>query len=151
MRLSNVVNMKYSVYYDTNFVSELGRVLDENTRGNRGTSERITQVGLWIRNLLVFIQRLGNLSDVDKYNAYGDYLGFDTNLFDNGIGEIYFNIFYDRKSNRYIIFILDVEWDFSSNYLYNLMTENKFNEILKKIIREVVREALLFNKNRLLF
>ena len=43
MRLSNVVNIKYSVYYDTNFVSELGRVLDENTRGNRGTSERITR------------------------------------------------------------------------------------------------------------
>ena len=60
MQQSIVINIRYEVYYAQKFVNEVERVLNENTRDLRGTSERVTQVGFWIGNLLLFIQILIN-------------------------------------------------------------------------------------------
>ena len=70
MQQSIVINIRYEVYYAQKFVNEVERVLNENTRDLRGTSERVTQVGFWIGNLLLFIQRLGNLADFGHYTVY---------------------------------------------------------------------------------
>ena len=45
MQQSIVNNIRYEVYYAQKFVNEVERVLNENTRDLRGTSERVTQVG----------------------------------------------------------------------------------------------------------
>ena len=137
---SNVINTSYKVYYAQQFVNEVERVLNENTRGLRGSSERVMQVGLWIRNLLRFIQDIGNLNS--QYTLHGDCLGYDTTAFDNGIGKFFFTIYYDNVTDEYMIYIIDVSWAFNSNSLYNAMFESKPKERLKQIIIECVREVL---------
>lgn len=144
---SNVINTKYKVYYAKRFVNEVERVLNENTRGLRGTSERVMQVGLWIGNLLHFIQSIGNLNET--HSISGNYLCFDTTKFDNGIGKFLFTIYFDNEIEEYIVRILDVIWYFSTNRLYNLMTENKTEQRLKRLIDEWVRDALI-NRRSLL-
>ena len=143
MQQSNVINMSYEVYYAQKFVNEVKRVLNENTRDLKGTSERVTQVGLWIENLLLFIQRLGNLADMSSYIIYDNCIGFDTNMYDEGIGELFFNVYFDKEKGLYVVYILDVNWDFKSNHLYNTMYENKSREHIMKLIRETVHEALV--------
>lgn len=143
MQQSNVINMSYEVYYAQRFVNEVKRVLNENTRDLRGTSERVTQVGLWIENLLLFIQRLGNLADMNSYIIYDNCIGFDTNMYDEGIGESFFNVYFDKEKGLYVVYILDMNWDFKSNHLYNTMYENKSKEHIMKLIRETVHEALV--------
>lgn len=39
MQQSIVINIRYEVYYTQKFVNEVERVLNENTRDLRGTSE----------------------------------------------------------------------------------------------------------------
>ena len=143
MQQSNVIKMKYNVYYTQKFASEVERVLNENTRDLRGTSERVTQVGQWIENLLLFIQKLGNLSDMSSYTIYDNCIGFDTNMYDEGIGELLFNVYFDKETSKYNVRLLDANWDFKGNYLYNLMFENKSKERLIQLIKEAVHEALV--------
>ena len=118
-------------------------MLNENTRDLRGTSERVTQVGLWIDNLLMFIQRLGNLADIDHYIVYDNCIGFNTNMYEEGIGELFFSVYFDKDTNKYNVRLLDANWDFKSNRLYDMMYENKSKEHLKKLIQEAVYEALV--------
>lgn len=88
MQQSQVINMTYKVFYAPQFVSEVERILRENTEvGTVGTSERVSQVAFWIEQLLLFIQRIGNLADMGSYKIYGATLAFDTSTFDTGIGE----------------------------------------------------------------
>ena len=143
MQQSNVIDMKHEVYYTQKFVTEVERVLNENTRDLRGTSERVAQVGLWIDNLLIFIQRLGNLADIDRYTVYDNYIGFNTNMYDEGIGELFFNVYFDKEKGNYIVYVLDANWDFKSNHLYDTMYENKSKEHLMKLIQEAIHEALV--------
>lgn len=137
---SNVINTTYKVSYAKRFVDEIERVLNENTRDRRGTSERVTQVGLWIDNLLHFIQSIGNLNGT--YTISSDCSSFDTTMYNNGIGEFFFTVYFDNETEEYIVRIIDVNWDFNTNRLYNLMFENKSIERLKQIIRECVKEIL---------
>lgn len=143
MQQSNVINMRYDVYYAQKFVNEVERVLNENTRDLRGTSEQVTQVGFWIENLLLFIQRLGNLADFGHYTVYDNCIGFDTNMYDEGVGELFFNVYFDKETSKYNVRLLDANWDFKNNHLYNLMFENKSKESLMKLIQEAVHEALV--------
>lgn len=137
---SNVINIAYKVSYAKRFVDEVERVLNENTRDGRGTSERVMQVGLWIKNLLHFIQSIGNLNGT--YTITTDCLGFDTTMNDNGIGMFFFTVYFDNETEEYIVRIIDVNWAFNTNRLYNLMFENKSIERLKQLIRECVRDVL---------
>lgn len=143
MQQSNVINMRYDVYYAQKFVNEVERVLNENTRDLRGTSERVTQVGFWIENLLLFIQRLGNLADMSNFTVYDNCIGFDTNMYDEGVGELFFNVYFDKETSKYNVRLLDANWDFKNNHLYNLMFENKSKEHLMKLINEAVHDALV--------
>ena len=72
-----------------------------------------------IENLLLLIQRLGNLADMSSYIIYDNCIGFDTNMYDEGIGELFFNVYFDKEKGLYVVYILDVNWDFKSNHLYN--------------------------------
>ena len=137
MQQSIVINIRYEVYYTQKFVNEVERVLNENTRDLSGTSERVTQVGFWIGNLLLFIPRLGNLA------VYDNYIGFNTNMYEEGIGELFFNVYFDKERKKYIVYVLDANWDFKNNHLYDTMYENKSKESLMKLIQEAVHEALV--------
>lgn len=143
MQQSIVINIRYEVYYTQKFVNEVERVLNENTRDLSGTSERVTQVGFWIGNLLLFIQRLGNLADFGHYTVYDNYIGFNTNMYEEGIGELFFNVYFDKERKKYIVYVLDANWDFKNNHLYDTMYENKSKESLMKLIQEAVHEALV--------
>ena len=137
---SNVINTTHKVYYAQRFVDEVEMVLNENIRDRRGTSERVTQVGLWIANLLLFIQSIGNLDGT--YTINSDCLSFDTTIYDNGIGVFFFTVYFDNETEEHIVRILDVNWDFNTNRLYNLMFESKPIERLKQLIRECVGDVL---------
>lgn len=143
MQKPQVINMRYKVFYAPHFVSELERILKENTEiGLVGTTKRVKQVSFWIEQLLIFIQRIGNLADLDDYKIYGTSLVFDTSSFDTSIGEFIFNVCYDTTKKDYVIYITDVNWNFkyNTNKYYNLMTERK--KSVNKIINEVINQYL---------
>lgn len=145
---SKVIRTTYQVYYSERFIYELERVLNENTRDLRGTSERVNQVGVWIENLLMFIQRLGNLADMDDYIVYDKCIGFDTNVYDNGVGEILFNVYFDKETHECTIRLLDIVWNYTHKTIYNAMFENKTKKRLTEIIQEHVKKALEEERNR---
>ena len=148
MQNSQVINMKYKVFYAPRFVSEVERILMENTEIELVDATKIVkQVSFWIEQLLVFIQRIGNLADIDDYKIYGTSLVFDTSYFDTSIGEFIFNVCYDTINKDYVIYITDVNWNFKYNKskYYNLMTERK--KSINKIINEVINQYLNQSKH----
>lgn len=150
MQQSQVINMTYKVFYAPQFVSEVERILRDNTEvGTVGTSERVSQVAFWIEQLLLFIKRIGNLADMGSYKIYGATLAFDTSTFDTGIGEFLFTIYYDSVNKDYVIYITDINWNFkyNPNNYYSLMTEckNSINQIITEVINQYLRLNLILN------
>ena len=148
MPQSRIINMTYKVYYAPQFVSEVERILKVNTEiGTVGTSDRVRQVAFWIEQLLLFIQRIGNLADMSHYRIHDTTLAFDTNIYDTGIGEIFFIIYYDSYGKNYAIYITDVNWNHrrNPNSYYALMYENKkpIDCIITEVINSHLRENLL--------
>ena len=148
MSQSQIINMTYKVYYAPRFVSEVERILKTNTETDTvGTSERVMQVAFWIEHLLLFIQRTGSLADMSHYRIYGTTLIFDTNIYNTGIGEIIFTIYYDNYGKNYVIYITDVNWNHrrNPNGYYALMYENKkpIDYIITEIISGYLRDNLL--------
>ena len=107
----------------------------------------VNQVAFWIEQLLLFIQRIGNLADIEIYKIYDATLALETNVFDAGIGVLLFSVYYDHTEKGYVIYITDANWDFVSNpnEYYNLMFEGKksINRIITETINNYLRSNLI--------
>lgn len=147
----NVMNIdvisRYNVRISTYVMNEIERIVSDNTNGLLGTSPRITQLAQWITTVIRYIKSLGDLSDATNYQYRDAYYFYNTNIYDDGIGEFAFRVSYDKAVGLLVI-IDSVSWNFKQNSRYNLLIEHKNSKIvlkesqLRNIIKESIKKVL---------
>ena len=138
---------RYNVKISAYVMNEIERIVSNNTNGLQGTSPRVTQLAQWITTVIRYIKSLGDLSDAANYQYRDSYYYYNTNMYDDGIGEFAFRLSYDSTVGLLVI-VDSVSWNFKRNPKYNLLTESKTNKIvlkesqLRNIIKESIKKVL---------
>lgn len=101
MKISDVINMDLTVLYSDGFQKDVERILTINTEENKGTSERVEQLGEWIRSLVKTIQYIGNITEDDELPIEDSYIKYESEL-----GDFFLSIY--ENSAKSVVYINSV-------------------------------------------